>query len=84
MMENAFNIDSFFGKMVPNFGKNIMSRFNPEENEVIEQIVSLISQMLSNLNLSDPSIQALSFFRRDLGILSHFSSSNFCCSTGDP
>merc|ERR1712025_1152212 len=38
MMENAFNIDSFFGKMVPNFGKNIMSRFNPEENEVIEQI----------------------------------------------
>merc|ERR1711937_55614 len=38
MMENAFNIDSFFGKMVPNFGKNIISRFNPEENEVIEQI----------------------------------------------
>ena len=67
MMENAFNIDSFFGKMVPNFGKNIMSRFNPEENEVIEQIVSLTSQILSNFHPSDLSIQALSFFQEGSG-----------------
>ena len=49
MMENAFNIDSFFGKMMPSFGKNMMSRFNPQENEVIEQIVSKFEQKVLKL-----------------------------------
>ena len=40
MMANAFNLDSMFGKMLPDFPSNIFERFNagPEE-EVIEQMV---------------------------------------------
>ena len=51
MMANAFNLDSMFGKMLPDFPSNIFERFNagPEE-EVIEQMVWITC---TNINISN-------------------------------